>query len=67
MFSKARLSLVKPFCKNRVLRRVIKIKEGNARIVLSSNSYHLMQQSSEKDFKIARKVANAPGLAFVYW
>jgi hypothetical protein len=35
-------------------------------MVLSSNSYHLMQQSSEKDFKIARKVANAPGLAFVY-
>ena len=47
-------------------RRVIKIKEGNARIVLSSNSYHLMQQSSEKDFEIAREVANAPGLAFVY-
>jgi hypothetical protein len=35
-------------------------------MVLSSNSYHLMQQSSEKDFKIAREVANAPGLAFVY-
>jgi hypothetical protein len=25
-----------------------------------------MQQSSEKDFEIAREVANAPGLAFVY-
>jgi hypothetical protein len=35
-------------------------------MVLSSNSYYLMQQSSEKDFKTARKVANAPGLAFVY-
>ena len=34
-------------------------------MVLSSNSYHLMQQSSEKDFEIAREVANAPGLAFV--
>jgi hypothetical protein len=42
------------------------LKEGNAGMVLSSNSYHLMQQSSEKDFKTARKVANAPGLAFVY-
>ena len=45
---------------------VTKFKEGNAGMVLSSNSYHLMQQSSEKDFEIAREVANAPGLAFVY-
>ena len=44
----------------------MKFKEGNAGIVLSINSYHLMQQSSEKDFEIAREVANAPGLAFVY-
>jgi hypothetical protein len=39
--------------------------EGNARIVLSINSYHLMQQASEKDLKTSREVANAPGLAFV--
>jgi hypothetical protein len=45
---------------------VIRFKEGNAGIVLAINSYHLMHQASEKDFKIARKVANAPGLAFVY-
>ena len=45
---------------------MIKFKEGNVGMVLSNNSYNLMQQSSEKDFKIARKVANAPGLAFVH-
>ena len=28
-----------------------KIKEGNAGIVYAFNSYHLMHQSSEKDFK----------------
>jgi hypothetical protein len=39
--------------------------EGNAGIVLSINSYHLMHQASEKDLKTSRKVANAPGLAFV--
>jgi hypothetical protein len=41
------------------------IKEGNAGIVLAINSYHLMHQVSEKDFKTSRRVANAPGLAFV--
>ena len=41
-------------------------KEGNAGIGFAHNSYHLMHQASEKDFKIARKVANASGLAFVY-
>jgi hypothetical protein len=62
------LSKVKPFVKTGFQGGggVIKIKEGNAGMVLSSNSYHLMQQSSEKGFKIAREVANAPGLAFVY-
>jgi hypothetical protein len=47
-------------------RKVIKFKEGNAGIVLSINSYHLMHQASEKDFKRIKKVANAPGLALVY-
>jgi hypothetical protein len=46
--------------------KVIKSKEGNAGIVLAINSYHLMHQASEKDFKSIKEVANAPGLAFVY-
>ena len=41
--------------------RVIKIKEGNARIVLSSNSYHLMHQSSEKDFKNIKEGGKCTG------
>jgi hypothetical protein len=53
--------MVKPFCKIRVSRRVIKIKEGNAGIVLSSNSYHLMQQASEKDFKNIKEGGKCTG------
>jgi hypothetical protein len=45
---------------------VIKFKEGNAEIVLSINSYHLMHQAGEKDLKRIKEVANAPRLAFVY-
>jgi hypothetical protein len=45
---------------------VIRFKEGNAGFVLAINSYHLMHQASEKDLKVSREVANAPGLAFVY-
>jgi hypothetical protein len=33
---------------------VIKSKEGNAATGLAHNSYHLMHQVSEKDFKITR-------------
>jgi hypothetical protein len=33
VFLKAILSIGKPFCKNRVSRKVIKFKEGNAGIV----------------------------------
>jgi hypothetical protein len=40
--------------------------EGNAGIVLAINSYHLMHQASEKEFKRIKEVANAPGLALVY-
>jgi hypothetical protein len=32
-------------------------------LVLAHNSYHLMHQASEKDFKNIKEVANAPGLA----
>jgi hypothetical protein len=65
-FAKARLSIVKTFYKTGIQRRVIKFKEGNAEIVLSINSYHLMHQESEKDLKRIKEVTNAPGLAFVY-
>jgi hypothetical protein len=46
---------------------VIKSKEGNAGIGLTHNSYHLMHQASEKDFKSNKEVANASGLALCYW
>jgi hypothetical protein len=49
-----------------ISRKVIKSKEGNAGIVLAFNSYHLMHQASEKDFKNIKEVAIAPGLAFIY-
>jgi hypothetical protein len=45
---------------------VSKFKEGNAGIVLAFNSYYLMHQASEKDFKRIKEAANAPGLALVY-
>ena len=31
------------------------LKEGNAAICVAHNSYHLMHQASEKEFKIARR------------
>jgi hypothetical protein len=65
-FAKARLSIVKIFYKTGIQRKVIKFKEGNAGIVLAINSYHLMHQASEKDFKRVKEVANASGLALVY-
>jgi hypothetical protein len=65
-FARARLSIGKNLLLNRDSRKVIKFKEGNAGIVLALNSYHLMHQASEKDFKSIKEVANAPGLALVY-
>jgi hypothetical protein len=65
-FAKARLSIGKTFCKTGIQRKVIKFKEGNAGIVLAINSYHLMHQASEKEFKRIKEVANASGLALVY-
>jgi hypothetical protein len=50
-FARARLSIGKTFCETWIPRKVIKFKEGNAGIVLALNSYHLMHQASEKDFK----------------
>jgi hypothetical protein len=62
-FARARLSIGKIG----IQRKVIKFKEGNAEIVLAHNSYHLIHQASEKDFKRIKEVANAPGLALCYW
>jgi hypothetical protein len=65
-FPRAKLSIRKTFCKTRIWGEVIKSKEGNAGIGLAHNSYHLMHQASEKDFKRNKEVANAPGLALCY-
>jgi hypothetical protein len=65
--SRATLSVRKTFCKTETQGEVIKSKEGNAGIGLAHNSYHLMHQASEKDFKRNKEVANAPGLALCYW
>jgi hypothetical protein len=35
-------------------------------LFLAINSYHLLHQASEKEFKRIKEVANAPGLALVY-
>jgi hypothetical protein len=42
-----------------------RFKEGNAAIGLTPNSYHLMHQASEKDFKIARRWQMHRGLPCV--
>jgi hypothetical protein len=55
LFSKARLSIRKPFNKTGNQGRVNNSKEGNATIGLTHNSYHLMHHSSDKEFKITRK------------
>jgi hypothetical protein len=67
LFARARLTIGKTFCKTGIPRKVTKFKEGNAWIVLALNSYYLMHQASEKDFKRIKEVANAPGLALFYW
>jgi hypothetical protein len=66
-FSNAKLSIRKTFCKTGIWGGVIKFKEGNGGIGLTHNSYHLMHQTSEKDFKRNKEVADAPGLALCYW
>jgi hypothetical protein len=63
LFSKARLSIRKPFNKIGNQGRVNSSKEGNATIGLAPNSYHLMHHSSDKELKITRNKVNAPGLA----
>jgi hypothetical protein len=40
-------------------------KEGNATIGLTSNSYHLMHHSSDKEFKAARRWQMHRGLPCV--
>jgi hypothetical protein len=66
VFFRAGLSIRKTFCKTGTQGEVIKFKEGIAGIGLAHNSYHLMHQASEKDFKRNKEVANAPGLALCY-
>jgi hypothetical protein len=63
LFSRARLSIRKPFNKTGIQGRENDSKEGNAAIGLTPNSYHLMHHSSDKEFKITRKKVNAPELA----
>jgi hypothetical protein len=48
LFSKARLSIRKPFNKTGNQGMVNSSKEGNAAIGLAPNSYHLMHYSSDK-------------------
>jgi hypothetical protein len=55
LFSKAKLSIRKPFNKTGNQGRINSSKEGNAAIGLTPNSYHLMHHSSDKEFKITRK------------
>jgi hypothetical protein len=55
LFAKARLSIIKFFSKIGNQGMVNSSKKGNASIGLASNSYHLMHQASDKDFKIARR------------
>jgi hypothetical protein len=54
-FSKARLSIRKPFNKTGNQGRVNNSKEGSAAIGLTPNSYYLMHHSSDKEFKITRE------------
>jgi hypothetical protein len=63
LFSKARLSIRKLFNKTCNQGRINSFKEGNTAIGLAPSSYHLMHHSSDKEFKITRKMVNAPGLA----
>jgi hypothetical protein len=51
LFSKARLSIRKPFNKTGNQGMVNNAKEGNAAIGLTLNSYHLMHHSSDKSLK----------------
>jgi hypothetical protein len=44
---------------------VNRFKEGNAAIGLTPNSYHLMHQSSDKEFKTARRWQMHRGLPCV--
>jgi hypothetical protein len=55
IFSKAGLSIRKPFNKTSNQGMVNSFKEGNAAIGLTPNSYHLMHHSSDKELKIARR------------
>jgi hypothetical protein len=65
-FSRARLSIRKtPFKKTGNQGMVNRLKEGNAAIGLTPNSYHLMHQSSDKEFKTARRWQMHRGLPCV--
>jgi hypothetical protein len=64
-FSKVGLSIRKPFKKTGNQGMVNRSKEGNAANGLTSNSYHLMHQSSDKEFKTARRWQMHRGLPCV--
>jgi hypothetical protein len=63
LFSKARLSIRKPFNKIGNQGMVNSSKEGNAAIGSAPNSYHLVHHSSDKEFKNHKEKVNAPKLA----
>jgi hypothetical protein len=64
-FSKAELSIRKPFNKTCIQGMVNSSKEQNAAICSTSNSYHLMHQSSDKEFKTATRWQMHRGLPCV--
>jgi hypothetical protein len=64
-FSKAGLSIRKPFNKTGNQGMVNSSKKGNAAIGLAPNSYHLMHHSSDKEFKTARMWQMHWGLPWV--
>jgi hypothetical protein len=64
-FSKAGLSIKKPFNKTGNQGMVNSSKEGNAAIGLTPNSYHLMHHSSDKEFKTAMRWQMHRGLPCV--
>jgi hypothetical protein len=65
-FSKAGLSIRKNLLNKTGNQGMVNSsKEGNAAICLTSNSYHLMHQSSDKEFKTVRRWQMHQGLPCV--
>jgi hypothetical protein len=65
-FSKVGLSIRKTFFKKTGNQGMVnRAKEGNATTGLTPNSYHLMHQSSDKEFKTTRRWQMHRGLPCV--